>query len=86
LIKIEFSLRQLNLFSRCVKNESNLNYKIKEKTLIIENNLKTQLELIIKNIDEYYNRFGVKYNKEPTRLGLELLEIKDKFTSEVKKL
>ena len=81
MVKINITLRQLNLFTRCVKND-NIKYSVEEKELVIDKN---QLDLIINAINDYYKVFGVKYDSAPTKLGNELIDLKEIILQEYKK-
>lgn len=86
MVEIKLSMRQFNLLLRCIKNKKHLKYQANNYAIKITENEKETISEIINAIDLYYTRFGVKYNNEPNKLGVELEELKTIFASQLNKI
>lgn len=75
MVRIRISARECTLINKIFNNKIN-NYFFEEDYILVE---KEKLEEIVELIGDYFVRFGLDRKNNPTKLGVELENLQDKF-------
>lgn len=87
MVRIRITSRERELLEKSFeKNICKFDLIIDNLSIIIEEDIKRILEIIVDNLSDYFISDGLQNNDEPNELGLELEYLNSKFIKELQKV